>query len=137
MRALVLLPLVQPPDTGIPAAPRLRRLARRLLGYPHDLLRLHRDAGQLPPRGVAQGSDDGRGRGYGWGFAGALQTVGGFGVGELQDLRPHGGHVQDRGDQVVREGGVLDLALLYLDLLEQGEPEPLRYPALDLALQRL
>src|ERR687898_1930420 len=137
MRALVLLPLVEASDAGVPAAARLRRPARRLLGDAHDLLRLHGHPCELPTGGVTQGGDYGGGRGYGRGLADALEAVGGLGVGELQDLRPHGRHVEDRGDQVVGEGGILDLTLLYLDLLEQGEPEPLRYATLDLALQRL
>src|SRR5215204_396824 len=137
MRALVLLPLVEASDAGVPAAAGLRRLARRFLGDAHDLLRFHGDASQFLACGVAQGGDYRRGRGYGRRLAHAFQAVGRFGVGELQYLHPHGGHVQYRGDQVVREGGVLDLALLDLDLLEQGEPEPLRDASLDLTLQRL
>src|SRR5918998_2097862 len=135
--ALGLPALVEAPDLGVPRAAGLGWLAWWLLGYARDLLRPDRDAGEGLARGVAEGRDDGRGRGDRWRLADALEAVGGFGVRELQDLHPNGGHVQDGGEEVVRKRGVLDLAVLYLDLLQQSQTETLRYAALDLALQCL
>src|SRR3712207_7458189 len=54
---------------------------------------------------------------------------------QLQYLGPNGGHVEDGGDQVIRKGGVLDLAFADLDLLQQSEPQALRDATLDLPLR--
>src|SRR4028119_1269555 len=100
-------------------------------------LRPEGGSGAEGPRGVARGRDYGGGGGDSGRFPDALEAVGGLRVRELQDLHLYRGHVQDGGEEVVRERGVKDLAVFYLDLLQQRKPQALRYAALDLAFERL
>jgi len=58
-------------------------------------------------------------------------------VGEFKHVEPDRRHVQDGGNQVVREGGVPNHPIGYLDLLHDGQAEALGDAALDLALDRL
>jgi hypothetical protein len=58
-------------------------------------------------------------------------------LGLLDEDRFDRRHVQDRRDQVVGERRVADVAVLELDLLHQGEPEPLGRAAFDLSVHAL
>jgi len=58
-------------------------------------------------------------------------------VGEFEHVEPDRRHVQDRGNQVVGEGGVPDHPVGYLDFLHDGQAEALGDAALDLALDCL
>src|SRR3954471_14502056 len=120
-------------------SPRVYLPVRRSAGavQPDDVLGPDGDALQLAPGGRAQGGGHrGRGRDVG-GLAHALEAVRRLGIGVLQDLHPHGRHVEHGGQEVVGERRVEDLPVADLDLLEQREAEALRRPALDLALERL
>src|SRR5918997_308552 len=60
---LGLAPFVEAADAGVSPAARLRRTVWGFRGEANDLLRLYGNAGEFLARGIAQGGDDGRGRG--------------------------------------------------------------------------
>src|SRR5919106_5432626 len=110
--------------------------ADRGLGQSDDVVGADRHPRQLAAGRVAERGNDRCGGHDRRRLADALDAVGRVRLGLLDELRRDRRHVEESREEVVREVGIEDHPVAYLDLLHEREPETLRGASLDLALDR-